>query len=142
MFLPDVNLWLALAFESHVHHFAAKHWFDTVARADQSFFCRFTQQGFLRLSTNPKTFPGKAVDFPAAGQMYDALSVDPRVDFLAEPVDLEASWRRLTQSGSYSHKAWSDAYLAAFGQSGGLQVVTFDKGFARFQGVNSRFSPR
>lgn len=26
MFLPDINLWLALAFESHFHHASAKRW--------------------------------------------------------------------------------------------------------------------
>jgi hypothetical protein len=30
MFLPDVNVWLAMAFASHVHHTAAKNW-DSVA---------------------------------------------------------------------------------------------------------------
>ena len=28
MHLPDVNLWLALAFEAHIHHSRALGWFD------------------------------------------------------------------------------------------------------------------
>jgi predicted nucleic acid-binding protein len=28
MLLPDVNVWLALTFDSHIHHPAAKKWFD------------------------------------------------------------------------------------------------------------------
>lgn len=35
MFLPDVNLWLALAFESHVHHAAARSWFETPHVAEE-----------------------------------------------------------------------------------------------------------
>ena len=28
MHLPDINVWLALTFDSHAHHPAAKTWFD------------------------------------------------------------------------------------------------------------------
>jgi predicted nucleic acid-binding protein len=28
MLLPDINVWLALTFDSHVHHPSAKMWFD------------------------------------------------------------------------------------------------------------------
>jgi predicted nucleic acid-binding protein len=53
--LPDVNLWLALAFESHVHPPAATAWFRNLSD-DGCFLCRMTQQGFLRLATNPRAF--------------------------------------------------------------------------------------
>jgi hypothetical protein len=43
MLLPDVNVWLALTFDSHVHHPAAKTWFDGLAD-EVCFFCRLTQQ--------------------------------------------------------------------------------------------------
>lgn len=55
MFLPDVNVWLALTFDSHHHHPDAKKWFDALP-GQICFFCRMTQQGFLRLSTNPTVF--------------------------------------------------------------------------------------
>jgi hypothetical protein len=44
MHLPDINVWLALTFDSHVHHPAAKVWFDALAD-EHCFFCRMTQQG-------------------------------------------------------------------------------------------------
>ena len=34
MLLPDVNVWLALAFDSHVHHPVAKQWFDGLSNED------------------------------------------------------------------------------------------------------------
>ncbi len=50
--LPDVNIWIALAAEGHVHHAPAREWFT--AQADVSVaFCRITQMGLLRLLTNP-----------------------------------------------------------------------------------------
>ena len=30
---------------------------------------------------------------------------------------------------------WSDAWLAAFAKAAGLGVVTFDRGFAQYQGI-------
>jgi toxin-antitoxin system PIN domain toxin len=135
MFLPDVNFWLALAFESHVHHAPAKDWFDAVADASSS-FCRMTQQGFLRLATNPKAFGAEAVSLSGAWGLYDAFAGDPRVTYAEEPAHIETFWRGHTQSGSFSPKVWNDAFLAAFAQAASLQLVTFDKGFAQFKGVN------
>ena len=60
MQLPDINLWLALAFEVHVHHRQASAWFGSLPSAGAA-FCRFTQQGFLRLATNPSVFQDEAV---------------------------------------------------------------------------------
>ncbi|HEY0758459.1 MAG TPA: hypothetical protein VGD59_04290 [Acidisarcina sp.] len=50
-YLPDVNVWIALASNRHVHHQAAKAWFETLAD-ERSVFCRITELGFLRLLTN------------------------------------------------------------------------------------------
>jgi len=58
MYLPDINVWLALAFASHKHHPAAAAWFQGV-QSGESAFCRLTQQGFLRLATTPKVLAEK-----------------------------------------------------------------------------------
>jgi predicted nucleic acid-binding protein len=67
MFLPDVNLWLALVFDAHVHHVAAKSWYDGLSDV-ACCFCRTTQQGFLRLATNPKAFGDDALSRLKPGQ--------------------------------------------------------------------------
>lgn len=111
-FLPDVNVWLAMAFKRHEHHSRAKEWFEHVPDSGCS-FCRLTQQGFLRLATNPKAFGKEAVSLVKAWRMYDALLDDPRVVFTAEPPDLETHWRHYTQRRSFSPKVWNDAFLMA-----------------------------
>ena len=58
--LPDVNLWLALAFEVHAHHGTARTWFDSVG-VRTALWCRVTQQGFLRLASNPSVFGAEAL---------------------------------------------------------------------------------
>ncbi len=122
MFLPDINLWLALAFESHVHHIGAKDWFD-IAPNRSCHFCRMTQQGFLRLATNPRAFGAEAVSLNRAWQLYDALRDDPRVDYAEESSSIEPLWQGHTQGQSFSPKIWNDAFLAAFAESA-LRVVS------------------
>lgn len=132
MFLADVNFWLALAFQSHVHHVSARNWFDAAAD-DSCFFCRLTQQGFLRLATNPKALGSEAVSLSDAWRLYDALVGDPRVAYAIEPANLEPLWRRHTQRRSFSPKVWNDAFLAAFAEGSSLELVTFDQGFTQYQ---------
>jgi toxin-antitoxin system PIN domain toxin len=88
MYLPDVNVWLAITFESHVHHAAAKNWYDSLSE-EACAFCRMTQQGFLRLATNPKAFESEAVSLTDAWQFYDTFLRDPLVRFRDEPEDVE-----------------------------------------------------
>jgi toxin-antitoxin system PIN domain toxin len=88
--LPDVNVWLALVFNAHVHHPASLGWFNSLSDETCS-FCRLTQLGFLRLANNPKVFPKDAVSVAVAWQLYDTTLTDPRVRFAAEPSGLEAA---------------------------------------------------
>lgn len=132
--LPDVNVWLAMTFDSHDHHLSAKDWFDGLA--DESlFFCRMTQQGFLRLATNAKAFDTDVLTLTEAWQNYDIYLSDPRIGIADEPAGVEPIWRNFTQGGTFSTHVWNDAFLAAFSIAGGYELVTFDKGFARYPGL-------
>jgi uncharacterized protein len=134
MLLPDVNVWLALTFDSDIHHPAAKKWFDLLS-VEVCCFCRMTQQGFLRLATNRKVFGVHALNMGQAWQEYDTFQSDPRISYAREPANLETHWRTWTQNQSFSPHVWNDAYLAAFAKAGGLELVTFDKGFGQYTGV-------
>lgn len=135
MYLPDVNFWLALAFESHFHHAAAKSWFEALTD-ERCSYCRLTQQGFLRLATNPQAFEQEAVSMIDAWKLYDAFLGDPRVVYCEEPANLELLWRDCTQSRSFSPKVWNDAFLAAFAQTAAHEMITFDKGLTQFKNLN------
>ena len=141
MLLPDVNVWLALTFDSHVHHPDAKTWFDALPNDAVCCFCRLTQQGFLRLATNPSVFGKDVLTLPDAWQKYDLFLNDPRISFAEEPAQIETHWRNFTQSRSFSPQVWNDAYLAAFALAGGFELVTFDKAFAQYQNVTSVILP-
>ena len=136
MLLPDVNVWLAMAFVTHTQHPHAKAWFDS-APENECAFCRMTQQGFLRLATNPKVFGPQAVSLTRAWQMYDDLQSDPRVVFVNEPAGLDSFWRGYTNNNTFSTHVWNDAYLAAFARAADFEIVTFDQGFTKFTGVKA-----
>lgn len=131
MYLPDINFWSALIFEMHAHHRMAKAWFEE-AGPDSCIFCRLTQQGFLRLVTNPAVFKDEAVTTDIAWSFYDRLLEDGRVYFMREHEGLEQAWRGCTRNRGYSHRVWNDAYLAAFAQTANLEIITFDPGFREY----------
>ncbi len=139
--LPDVNLWLALVFERHFHHPDAKAWFDTLPDG-ACCFCRLTQQGFLRLATNPRVLREDAVSLKDAWALYDTMMSDERVSFAREPAGLEAIWRSYTQQNAFSPKVWNDAFLAAFARASALSLVTFDQGLAQYPDLNCTLLPR
>lgn len=128
-FFPDVNVWLALAYEGHQHHLSAFRWFDALRR-ETAYFCRFTQLGFLRLLTYPSVMREDVRTQAEAWRAYDLLLRDERVSFQpeADPEQLESTLRRLTANSRSSSRQWPDAYLAAFALTGKLTLVTFDRG--------------
>jgi hypothetical protein len=132
MFLPDVNLWLALGFQSHQYHGPAKSWME-LATLRSCCMCRVTQMAFLRLATNPKVWANNTLPLTEAWNVYDELISDERVVFADEPANLELIWRGLTQQRTFSTNVWTDAYLAAFALVCDFELVTFDRGFAQFK---------
>ena len=138
MFLPDINVWLSLTFDSRVHHSVAKAWFDALADDAVCFFCRLTQQGFLRLATNVKVFGPDALTLDAAWRSYDQFLSDPRIAYAQELPLVESHWRAFTQAQSFSPHVWNDAYLAAFALAAGWELVTFDRALAVYRNVNCR----
>ena len=135
MYLPDINFWLAFTFDQHKHHVPARAWFDGSLAERPCYFCRLTQLGFLRLATNPKANPLQTQTMSQSWLVYDDMLTEPRIDYATEPNGLESHWRQRSQLGTYSHNVWNDAYLAAFSVAGNYELVTFDKGFARYPGL-------
>lgn len=134
-YFPDINVWIALAYRGHVHHSVAAGWLEQIAAA-QLFFCRFTQLGFLRLLTNSRVLGRETKSQKEAWRYYDRWFDDGRVAFYHEPEHLEPILRQLTQSPQPASAAWPDAYLAAVAQAGGLTLVTLDRGFRQFEGLD------
>ena len=135
MFLLDINVWIALALDLHPHHMAANSWYE--ASSDPCCFCRLTQQGFLRLASNPAALKDQAVTLQKAWHLYDDMMSDPRVVFVEEPEGIEDQWRVFTQRRTFSPKVWNDAYLAAFAKCADMELVSFDKAITQFKGIKA-----
>lgn len=125
---PDLNVWLALSVQSHIHHRAAARWLEALPGSQRLCFCRFTQLGVLRLLTTAQLMGADEVLTQVqAWGIYDEWLSDERVLFLQEPLNLDKSFRGLTQLRRAAPKDWADSYLISFAQAAGLQLVTFDK---------------
>lgn len=126
---PDVNVWIALSYEGHVHHQAAQDWFSTLDENATLCFCRITQISLLRLLTTAAILGSDVLTQASAWQTFDAWMDTGRVFFLDEPAGLEHSFRRMSEARRPSPKDWADSYLAAFASVSGLRLVTFDRSF-------------
>jgi hypothetical protein len=132
-FLIDINVWLALTWMGHPSAAAAKAWLDSLPREQtQLLFCRTTQLGFMRLLTNQKAMGGSALTVEEALNALDCWHEDPRVEFAHERPGIEPALRRGLSdlANQPATRAIMDAYLAAFAETAGATLVTFDKALA------------
>jgi toxin-antitoxin system PIN domain toxin len=129
--LPDVNVWLALTDDRHVHHQVAKHYWNEL-RADEIAFCRVTMLALLRLLTNAQVMSGSPFSHEEAWNIYRTYRNLPIIRFLDEVSNLETSFAALTANSSIPHRLWTDAYLAAFAISTTSRLVSFDSDFQGF----------
>jgi toxin-antitoxin system PIN domain toxin len=134
-YLPDVNLWIALAAERHILHRAARHWFSNL-QDEKLAFCRLTQLGFLRLLTNKHVMQDEFMRPDEAWEAYSVLRLDRRIGYLPEPSELSETWQAFTEGQSSSPNLWTDAYLCALAQAARLNLVTFDAKIPAREGVN------
>ena len=128
---PDLNVWLALSYQAHRQHGQAVEWFNSLSDTVRICFCRVTQLGLLRMLTTEAVLRDEVLTQREAWQVYDRWLEDERVVFVEEPSMLEPTFRSLTRSSRASNKEWADSYLIAFSETGGFELVTFDKAMGR-----------
>lgn len=124
-YLPDVNVWIALAAERHTLHRAARSWFSNL-HDEKLVFCRLTQLGFLRLLTNKHVMQDEVMRPDEAWEAYRVPRLDRRIGYLAEPNELPEACQTFTEGQLSSPNLWTDAYLCAFAHAARLTLVTFD----------------
>ena len=95
-YLPDVNVWIALAAERHIQHRAARHWFSNL-QDEKLAFCRPIQLEFLRLLTNKHVMQEEVMRPNEAWQAYRVLRLDRRIGYLVEPNELPETWEVFTE---------------------------------------------
>ena len=127
--LLDVNVLVALTTRSHVHHRAAKDWFYASPRLQWA-ICAFTEAGFLRNATAPRS--GQLAMSEATAVLMQ-LAKHPGYRYLP----IAADWQTLCGPffpRLYGTKQVTDAYLLGLAVREGLVLTTFDKALLHLAG--------
>ena len=133
--LVDVNVVLALLVRQHVHHALAREWFATLG-AREAGLCRLVQLALIRLLGNRSIMANHAVSALMGWRLIEELLQDERVELLAEPPLTDPVLPSLLDHPVDPGKLVSDAYLAAFAIAASRRMVTLDRDFLRFRGLD------
>jgi toxin-antitoxin system PIN domain toxin len=133
--LADVNVLLPLLVRHHQHHEIALHWFDGL-QAGGGAVCRFVQLALIRLLGNRSIMREYAVSASVAWRLIEELMEDERLEFESEPALMDSVFPKLLTYPVPTNKLVGDAYLAAFSIAGSMRLVSVDKGFEQFRGVD------
>ena len=125
--LLDVNVLVALAWSTHVHHYRAVDWFSHRAPAAWA-TAPVTQAGFIRVSSNRKVLPDARSPREAAAVLR-AITGLAGHELWSDDLDLarapEVRFERLT-----GYRQVTDAHLLALAVRHAGQLVTFDAAVA------------
>ena len=137
-FLLDLNVLLALAWPSHVHHGIAHEWFAGEGSLRWA-TCPVTQLGFVRLSSNP-SFTSDAVTPTAALAMLGAMTALDGHEFWPDDVDCATS---VFSAGidMTVHRQVTDAYLFSLARARSGCLATLDRRMHRILPPGERASP-
>ncbi len=133
--LLDVNVWIALYSADHEHHLVARSYWRS-SPAPSRLFCRITALGFLRLASTSRVMDDKTVTGTTALTRLEGAFNTDRVRMVSEPDGLDQALWDLASQLNISGGDWTDAYLAASAIAGNYRLVTLDRGFRRFSGLD------
>ena len=122
VFLPDVNIWVALGDPGHAAHQQATEWLKGNLGA-RLLLCPVTEAGFVRITASP--FVGKK-SVPDAMRMLIAIAALPNVVHL--PV--APSWLELIEPLTrrlHGYRQVTDALLLGLAIRNDAILVTLDK---------------
>ena len=138
MILLDVNVLVDAFREDQPRHPAVRAWIDRVTASDAAFGVpELVMSGFVRVVTHPRVFN-------EPDDVDDALAFAERLRELPHAVAVtpgERHWSifaRLCRATRATGNTVPDAYIAAMAIESGGELITADRGFARFPGLRWR----
>ncbi|MBV8201780.1 MAG: PIN domain-containing protein [Acidobacteria bacterium] len=135
-YLVDANCLIAILHARHALAARALAWLDVQDEPGSILLCRIVQMAALRVLTNPSWLKEDVLSASAVWDAWDLLLTDDRFVQVREPAGLEKEWRLLTRAFPVGRCADTDMYLAAFARAGGHRLLTFDRGFRQFDGLD------
>jgi toxin-antitoxin system PIN domain toxin len=127
-YLLDVNVFLALVSENHIHHQLVTMWFNTPGL--RWAICPFTEAGFLRNATAPRS---GQITMSEATAVLARMAHEPGYHYLP----IAADWQTLCSpffTRLYGTKQVTDAYMLGLALREGLVLVTMDKAIMHLAG--------
>lgn len=121
LFLPDVNVLVALTNPAHVHHAQAHRWLSTIERFATT---PVTENGLVRLLLN-SAVTGQHVSGQQAIGILTGLRADKRASFL--PDDSSLASPRIDVVGLAGHRQATDFHLVNLAGRHEATLVTFDR---------------
>ena len=132
--LLDVNMLIALAWPSHVHHRIAQEWFAKHASMGWA-TCPLTQCGFVRISSNPKIIPEAVTPKEALALLDEIVKQTTHVFWKDEISILDSS---VPDDILVGHRQVTDAYLLGLAIKQKGRLVTLDRGLSGLLPASSR----
>jgi uncharacterized protein len=127
-YLLDVNVFLALVSENHIHYQLVTTWFNTPGL--RWAICPFTEAGFLRNATAPRS---GQITMSEATAVLARMTQEPGYHYLP----IAADWKTLCSpffTRLYGTKQVTDAYLLGLALREDLVLVTMDKAIMHLAG--------
>lgn len=136
MLLVDANVLVHAVNQSSREHAVARDWLRGALLGSEAVAFDWTVVlAFLRLATHPAVFPHPLTVAQAAGAAEAWLEAPPAVRLDATRQHLPLLRGLLERAGTAGNLV-GDAHLAALALEHGATVVSFDRDFARFDGVD------
>lgn len=124
-YLLDVNVLIALAWPSHIHHALTQEWFKRNRRKGWS-SCPITQTAFARISSNPK-FIDAAVTPNEAIELLRTVTNSKEHEFWPDDLNVTNS-AEMPTSHLLGHRQLTDAYLLGLAIQHKGKLATLDAG--------------
>ena len=120
MFLPDINVLIAVADADHVHHTKAEAFFLANHRRGWA-TCPLTENGFVRIVGNPKAYPKGPGNTDAACAILKQLCAYEGHRFWPDDVSIRS------MAGLPIARHLTDHYLLCLAMHRQGKLVTFDR---------------
>ena len=133
--LPDLNVWLALASPTHQHHSSAVTYWEEQA-SQQVLFCTVTALGLVRLVMQPKVMGDAALTAADASVLLDQFVQQPGVSYAQPSNEGWDVFHGLMRQSGITPRQCTDAHLAALAITNEWRLVSFDRDFQAFPGLN------
>lgn len=138
MIVPDVNVLVYAHRADSAQHEPARRLLETEAAAGRRLgLADSVLTGFLRVVTHPR-IPRTPTPLSDALEVVDALLAAPGASLLRPRADHWPLLKALCREADARGNLVPDAHLAALAVSWGAELVSADRGFARFPGLRFR----